>query len=60
MAQEYASQQPQGFKNHIETIAVVGVSQSFPIPQAQFLIMHDKTMKTHSLNRPAVESASSS
>jgi hypothetical protein len=26
MAQQYASKQPQGFKNHIEKIAIVGVS----------------------------------
>src|SRR5579859_2065974 len=26
MAQEYASKQPQGFKNHIEKVAIVGVS----------------------------------
>jgi len=26
MAQEYASKQPQGFKNHVEKVAIVGVS----------------------------------
>lgn len=26
MAQEYASKQPKGFKNHIENVAIVGVS----------------------------------
>jgi len=28
MAQQYAKQQPQGFKNHIEKIAIVGVRSS--------------------------------
>ena len=31
MAQAYASQQPQGFKNHVEKVAVVGVSRVVPI-----------------------------
>lgn len=26
MTQQYASKQPQGFKNHIEKVAIVGVS----------------------------------
>ncbi len=26
MAQEYANKQPQGFKNHIQKVAIVGVS----------------------------------
>ncbi len=26
MAREYANKQPQGFKNHVEKVAIVGVS----------------------------------
>jgi hypothetical protein len=26
MAQQYAKDQPQGFKNHVENVAIVGVS----------------------------------
>ncbi len=30
MAQQYASKQPHGFKNHVEKIAIVGVSHPSP------------------------------
>jgi hypothetical protein len=32
MAQQYASEQPQGLKNHIEKVAIVGVSHSLNVP----------------------------
>ncbi|KAI4198269.1 MAG: hypothetical protein LQ346_002809 [Caloplaca aetnensis] len=34
MAQEYAATQPQGFKNYIENVAIVGLHSMFTIPQA--------------------------
>jgi hypothetical protein len=38
MAQEYASKQPQGFKNHVEKVAIVGVSWVFL--QDLFSLLH--------------------
>ena len=30
MAAQYAKDQPQGYKNHVEKVAIVGVSTGFP------------------------------
>jgi len=53
MAQEYAGKQPQGFKNRIEKVAIVGVS-CYP---RSYEVSH---LGAHDLDRPAVNPANSS
>lgn len=49
MAQQYANQQPQGFKNHIEKIAIVGV-RDFDLNQAIQLINNGNRLAVRSAN----------